>query len=80
MFRSSAAAGLCAGCKHERGCIHATGCGNTIVHCRQSEPDMRWDRSFMDAAYVGLCATCENRAICIYPKPEGGVWRCEEYV
>ncbi|MBZ5623867.1 MAG: hypothetical protein LAQ69_34965 [Acidobacteriia bacterium] len=30
--------------------------------------------------YPGLCSNCENRETCIYPKPEGGVWRCEEYV
>ena len=29
--------------------------------------------------YKGLCSTCEERATCIYPKPEGGVWHCEEY-
>lgn len=27
----------------------------------------------------GLCVNCDNRDSCIYPKPEGGVWRCEEY-
>ena len=26
----------------------------------------------------GLCVSCENRRTCIYPKPEGGVWHCEE--
>jgi len=29
--------------------------------------------------FRGLCSTCENRNDCEYPKPEGGVWRCEEY-
>jgi len=29
--------------------------------------------------YLGLCANCDHRAACIYPKPEGGIWRCEEY-
>jgi hypothetical protein len=32
------------------------------------------------ANYAGLCSNCENRETCIYPKPEGGVWRCDEYV
>ena len=27
----------------------------------------------------GLCADCENRANCCFPKPEGGIWHCEEY-
>jgi hypothetical protein len=29
--------------------------------------------------YMGLCTTCEERATCTYPKPEGGVWHCEEF-
>jgi hypothetical protein len=28
----------------------------------------------------GLCANCDNLDHCTYPKPEGGVWHCEEYV
>lgn len=27
----------------------------------------------------GLCVNCENRETCNFPKPEGGVWHCEEY-
>ena len=29
--------------------------------------------------YRGLCSTCEKRSGCDFPKPEGGVWHCEEY-
>ena len=29
--------------------------------------------------FLGLCKDCENRKTCMYSKPEGGVWRCEEY-
>lgn len=28
---------------------------------------------------LGLCANCEHQETCTYPKPQGGVWRCEEY-
>ncbi len=31
-------------------------------------------------AWSGLCKTCDNRKICSFPKLEGGVWHCEEYV
>ena len=31
------------------------------------------------SSYKGLCSNCEERATCVYPKPEGGVWRCDEY-
>lgn len=27
----------------------------------------------------GLCATCELCETCTFPRPESGVWRCEEY-
>ncbi|MEI9476493.1 MAG: hypothetical protein WCO26_07950 [Deltaproteobacteria bacterium] len=27
----------------------------------------------------GLCTICEDHGVCTYPKPEGGVWHCEEY-
>jgi hypothetical protein len=26
-----------------------------------------------------LCRSCKKRETCILPKPEGGVWRCQEY-
>lgn len=28
----------------------------------------------------GLCVNCENRETCVFPKPLGGVWHCEEYL
>ena len=31
------------------------------------------------ARYKGLCGNCEDRRSCTFPKPEGGVWHCEEY-
>lgn len=30
-------------------------------------------------AAVGLCSNCELRSTCTFAKPEGGVWRCDEY-
>lgn len=27
----------------------------------------------------GLCGYCDGLNTCTYPKPEGGVWHCEEY-
>ena len=29
--------------------------------------------------FVGLCSNCDNRKTCTFPKPEGGIWHCEEY-
>ena len=32
------------------------------------------------AKHTGLCMNCEHRRVCTHPKPEGGVWHCENYV
>jgi len=29
--------------------------------------------------FIGLCSNCKSRKSCTHPKPEGGIWRCEEY-
>jgi len=31
------------------------------------------------ARYKGLCRNCKKQKTCELPKPEGGVWRCEDY-
>ncbi|HQG30499.1 MAG TPA: hypothetical protein PLA83_01110 [Deltaproteobacteria bacterium] len=28
---------------------------------------------------LGLCSNCVNREVCRFPRPESGVWHCEEY-
>ncbi len=28
----------------------------------------------------GLCSNCDNFEDCLLPKPEEGVWHCEEYI
>lgn len=30
-------------------------------------------------AYGGLCQNCARLNLCVLPKPNGGVWHCEEY-
>ncbi|NIM97876.1 MAG: hypothetical protein GTO24_07285 [candidate division Zixibacteria bacterium] len=27
----------------------------------------------------GLCKNCKKQKTCELPKPEGGVWRCQDY-
>lgn len=29
--------------------------------------------------HKGLCQNCGNRKTCTFPKPEEGIWHCEEY-
>lgn len=29
--------------------------------------------------FKGLCMNCAHRDTCLLPRPESGVWHCEEY-
>jgi len=29
--------------------------------------------------FIGLCSNCDNRRTCAFPRPQGGIWHCEEY-
>jgi hypothetical protein len=31
------------------------------------------------AEMIGLCVNCRHRETCTFPRPAGGVWRCDEY-
>lgn len=48
----------------------------------QVELEKLWKKSSSkesETKFKGLCSSCEDRNVCIYLKPAGGVWRCEEY-
>ncbi len=30
--------------------------------------------------WAGLCRNCDNRKACSFPRPDGGVWHCDEYM
>lgn len=94
MSNIRAAAGVCAACKHDPQCIWEGFSGRVVLQCEQFELGFREQERIPIPAgprdvssdaqatngYAGLCSNCDNREACIYPKPEGGVWRCEEYV
>lgn len=42
---------------------------NPGIHCKKENPNIN----------LGLCRNCEIRNTCKFPKPEGGIWHCEEY-
>lgn len=31
------------------------------------------------SAAIGLCRSCAHHADCTYPRPQGGVWHCDDY-
>ena len=47
---------------------------------RSPSPDEAGSTRASDGGnFLGLCANCAKRETCTFPKPEGGVWHCEEY-
>jgi hypothetical protein len=46
---------------------------------RSTSPSILGKRRTRALHPKGLCGLCEDRGICTFPKPEGGVWHCEEY-
>jgi len=85
---------VCSACKHEFDCTYPTNAGVTALQCDEFETGAATTvrgngrktkaaagnlRVEATIAGKGLCSNCENYASCAYPKPEGGVWHCEEY-
>ncbi len=92
MRNTSASEGVCPACRFGPDCIYATTGHRPILQCeqfelalpaassRQASPVARTAAGeYGGHRLAGLCSNCEFRDACIYPEPEGGVWRCEEY-
>lgn len=93
MVRSNAKTGICNACKYDPECIYEARSTAAILECEQFEmgcrerpaayrpPDSSPGPALRGGSggYAGLCVNCEHRKTCVYLKPEGGVWRCEEY-
>ncbi len=91
----SAKAGICQTCRHASYCSLANGSPGERVECEEFEvagsgfrsvapPPRPAPRRSRDAAaaepdVLGLCQNCRMRASCRLPRPEGGIWFCEEY-
>lgn len=39
---------------------------------------MQGDQS--TSSLKGLCKTCASNTQCTFPRPEGGIWHCEEFI
>jgi hypothetical protein len=54
--------------------------GLTSVNSRiKGSPTESRDEEVDPGKYKGLCKNCKKQDTCTLPKPEGGVWRCEDY-
>ncbi len=86
--------GICSNCNNEADCKYLENCDQPVFHCDQYDgyappPKKRGKVSGQRSQtkpvneesfpYKGLCRDCENRKTCTFPKPEGGVWHCDEY-
>ena len=85
--------GLCSCCKSLQTCTFPRDTGRPTLQCEEfdgiipSHLKMVPRRKTTDTlsgknnfhSPRGLCGLCEIRQACTYPKPEGGVWHCEEY-
>jgi len=94
MLNTDATPSLCSACVYGNECVMQAEAGRVILQCEQFEmafpPEQTRQTPIRyrtlprnggeSSKYTGLCANCANRETCSYPKPEGGVWRCEEYV
>jgi|GEM_PF-777932 len=85
--------GLCSTCRHSKTCTYLCRQERPVLFCEEFEVEEveskrthSHDEQAADQAtipdmekYPGLCSTCEHRETCTLPKPEGGVWQCEEF-
>ena len=83
--------GLCSSCRSGSTCTYTKDCQYPVLQCEEFDgyapAPVRAKVKKTAAAleekdtgkYKGLCVNCEDRKTCRFPKPEGGVWHCEEY-
>ncbi|OPZ52295.1 MAG: hypothetical protein BWY90_01180 [Deltaproteobacteria bacterium ADurb.BinA014] len=84
--------GLCSTCAHSVKCILKRAKDNImgVQHCEEYEtaclpaavrspeqPSERFKQA--PSKILGLCSNCAQYPVCSFPKPESGVWHCEEY-
>ena len=84
---------LCSTCNHAEACAGRSTPERPIFFCEefdvfvsvpapqpgQAAPTQPTKRQSTNE-HTGLCMNCDNVGTCTLPKPEGGVWHCEEYL
>jgi hypothetical protein len=85
--------GLCATCVNDAVCTFPRSMQRPVVSCDEFEgivtqkvshrsPSPGEAERFVAANrewYPGLCMTCNKQESCTYPRPEGGVFNCDEF-
>ena len=84
---------LCSNCKNAPTCTFPKDPNKPSFYCEEFEIEEPPPKKITPApsgedcltkekntfGFKGLCSDCENYKTCKFPKPEGGVWHCEEY-
>ena len=86
---------LCCTCKHASTCTLPRDPQRPSFYCEEFEiesipakrkagedkpqPTASFVTAEESGSLIGLCRDCENHQTCAFPRPEGGVWHCEEY-
>ena len=85
---------LCASCRHNTDCMFQKDRRSLSFYCEEFEIDPGPVATISPVetmplpalqesdgeSFIGLCSNCDNRRTCDFPKPEGGIWHCEEYL
>jgi len=86
--------GLCPVCIYGCDCVLAMNAKHPALQCAQFEGypsvsrepvkrknphEARESNKRRKNSYRGLCSICDIAKTCLFPKPPGGVWQCEEY-
>jgi len=93
--RPPTAQGLCTTCVHAATCTFPKHYDEPVLQCGEFEGEVLQADPVVAARAAlrvaveeppadvgqmkGLCRTCSKRVSCVFPRPEGGVWHCEEY-
>ncbi len=91
MNQSEPKSGLCLTCENAPTCTFPGG-GRPLLECEEFKGGERPGpvksceggasvkaQEKNSGQWLGLCCDCGERGSCTFPKPEGGVWCCEEY-
>ncbi len=86
--------GICAACQNGPECTLIKPDAPAPMHCGQFQEyppfhnftpqDIIAPRPHKTTGHqdtlLGICAHCADRELCTFPRPQGGVWTCDEYV
>lgn len=82
--------GLCSTCIHNANCTTRQSFKGKILQCEEFDENILQGNipvagsakerpSVQYATFKGLCMNCDLVSTCTFPKPETGVWNCNEY-